>query len=58
MNTQSTRLDKQKEEKDKFSLFFDAATITVGKEVEKVAVGEPERWTGCDTGTSPRTPSP
>ena len=58
INKQSTRLDKQEEEKEKFSLFFDAATIVVGKEVEKATVGEPERWTGYDAGTSPWTPSP
>ena len=58
INKQSTRLDKQEEEKEKFSLFFDAATIAVGKEAEKATGGEPERWTGYDTGTSPRTPSP
>ena len=58
INKQSTRLDKQEEEKEKFSLFFDVATITVGKEVEKAAIRDPERWTGYDPATSPRTPSP
>ena len=58
INKQSTRLDKQEEEKEKFSLFFAAATIAVGKKVEKAALGEPERWTGYDTGTLPQTSSP
>ena len=50
INKQSTRLDKEEEEKKKFSFFFsffpslfDSATIAAGKEVEKAAVGEPER---------------
>ena len=58
INKQSTRLDKQEEEKERFSLFFAAATISVGKKVEKATLGEPERWTGYDTGTSPQMPSP
>ena len=59
INKQSTRLNLQEEEeKENFSLFFAAATIAVGKKVEKAALGEPERWAGYDTGTSARTPSP
>ena len=62
INKQSTHLDKEEEEKEKFifaffSSFFDSATIAAGKELEKAAVGEPAR-TVYDTGTSPRTPSP
>ena len=52
INKQSTCLDKEEEEKEKFifaffSLFLDSATIAAGKEMEKAAAG-----------TSPWTPSP
>ena len=41
-------MDKEEEEKEKFffaffSSFFDSATISAGKEMEKAAAGEPER---------------